>query len=231
MNKPPPDFFNAQAAQHYDERNGKLSRISDCLHFLIRLTLRDLPSHARILCVGAGTGAEILSLAEAFPNWRFVALDPSLSMLDVCRDRLKNAGLADRCELVHGYVQDLPAKADCDAVLSVLVAHFVKREDRPGFLRHMVDHLRMGGTLVTAEISFDLDSADFPSMLKGWEAVQEQMGATPESLAALPKVLREVLTVLSPAETEELLRRSGIDSPVRFFQAFMISAWHGRRAR
>ncbi len=59
MSKNPPDFFSGEAALAYDEKNMKLSRISDCLHFLVGLILKNLPRHARILCVGVGTGAEI----------------------------------------------------------------------------------------------------------------------------------------------------------------------------
>ena len=49
-----------------------------------------------------------------------------------------------------------------------------------------------------------------PLMLKNWEAVQSMMGATPESLANLPLQLREMLSVISPTETERLLNQSGI---------------------
>ncbi|WP_413288389.1 class I SAM-dependent methyltransferase [Bdellovibrio sp. HCB337] len=229
MSKPTPDFFNKEAAQKYDERNSKLSRISDCLHFLMGLALKDLPARSRVLCVGVGTGAEILSLAQAYPEWTFVALEPSLDMLNVCRERMKNAGLEDRCEFVHGYVQDLPRTQPFDAALSVLVAHFIKRDERLSFFQHMSSHLRTGGYLVNSEISFDLNSAEFPMMLKGWEQVQTMMGATPESLALLPTVLRETLTVLPPSETEALLRQSGISLPLRFFQAMMICGWYGKK--
>jgi tRNA (cmo5U34)-methyltransferase len=227
MTKPSTDFFNQEQAELYDERNRKLAPISDNLHFLIKLVLEDLPVRSRILSVGAGTGAEILSLAEAFPEWSFVAVEPSLSMLNVCRARIQSAGLLDRCEFVHGFAQDLPARADFDAVLAILVAHFVKRDDRLSFFKNLTDRLRAGGYLVNAEISFDLDSAEFPSMLKNWESVQRLMGANPESLAALPRQLRDVLTVLSPMETETIIRKSGIDLPIRFFQTFMISGWYG----
>lgn len=229
MSKPAPDFFNKDAAQKYDERNSKLSRISDNLHFLISLVLKDLPEKARILSVGAGTGAEILSLAKAFPQWTFVASEPSIDMLNVCRERIQSAGLADRCEFIHGYVQDVPGE-DFDAVLSVLVSHFVKREERLNYFKAMSDRLRNGGYLVNAEISFDLHSPEFPAMLKGWEAVQTLMGATPESLAALPKMLKETLSVLPPSETEDLIRQSGIALPVRFFQALMICGWFGKKS-
>lgn len=223
------NFFNQEVSQAYDERNRKLAPIAEGMHFLIRLSLQNLPSRARILCVGVGTGAEIFSLAKEFPQWTFLGLDPSAEMLEVGRERLKNAGLLERCELVHGYVQDLPPGENFDAVLSVLVGHFVKREDRPDFYRNMVERLRKGGTLVNTELSFDLDSPEFPAMLKNWEQVQALMGATPESLTQLPVSLREMLTVLPPSEVEGLIRRSGIPLPVRFFQAFMISGWSGKK--
>jgi tRNA (cmo5U34)-methyltransferase len=225
---PPAPFFDQQASATYDERNRKLAPIADGLHFLIRLVLNDLPERARVLCVGVGTGAEILSLAREYPQWEFVGLDPSEPMLEVCRRRLEEAGIAERCRLVPGYVQDLPPGGGYDAVASVLVAHFVPRDARAGFFAAMASQLRPGGTLVNAEISFDLDSAEASSMTEQWAKVQRLMGGTPESLAALPKVLREVLTVLPPAETERLLRESGIPTPIAFFQSFMIRAWYGK---
>lgn len=227
MSKPAPDFFTKEHAERYDERNRKLAPLGDNLHFLIGLVLENLPARAKILSVGAGTGAEILSLAKAFPGWTFVAVEPSWSMLEVCRERLRESGFADRCEFVHGFAEDLPKQADFDAVLAVFVAHFVKRDQRTGFFRNMTERLKTGGYLVNAEIGFDLDAKEFPPMLRNWTSIQRLMGGTPESLATLPKQLREILTVLPPAETESVLREAGIGLPVRFFQAFMISAWYG----
>lgn len=224
---PPSAIFTLEQARQYDERNRRLAPISENLHFLLGLVLESLPARARILSVGAGTGAEILSLARAFPEWTFVAVEPSEAMLSVCRERLKDAGILDRCELVHGFARDVPAHSSFDAALAVFVAHFVRREDRAGFFQEMTERLRDGGYLVNAEISFDLASADFPPMLKSWASVQRLMGATPEALEALPKLLRDGLAVLAPEETEELLRNAGVPLPLRFFQAFLISAWYG----
>lgn len=220
------DHFT-DAARAYDERNRQLAPIADNMHFLIRLILKNAPVQARVLCVGVGTGAEILSLSKSFPEWTFVGVDPSIGMLDVCRERLNNAGVLNRCELIHGYVHDVPPGENFDAALSILVAHFVRREDRLNFYQAMCDRLCTNGILINTEISFDLDSPEFPLMLKNWEEVQLMMGGTPESLANLSVQLREMLSVLSPIETESLLNQSGIHLPVRFFQAFMISGWYG----
>lgn len=227
MTKPATDFFTKEHAERYDEKNRKLAPISDNLHFLTGLILEKLPVRSKVLSVGAGTGAEILSLAKLFPEWSFVAVDPSLSMLDVCRERIHAAGFSGRCEFVHGLVDEVPARADFDAALAFFVAHFVKRDDRLSFFQNISDRLRVGGYLVNSEISFDLNSPEFPSTLQNWERIQKLMGATPESLAALPQILKETLTVLPPAETEALMRKSGIGLPIRFFQSFMISGWYG----
>lgn len=224
-----PGFFNKDASLAYDERNRQLAPIADCMHFLIRLVLREFPARAHVLCVGVGTGAEILSLSKAFPEWTFVGVDPSTPMLDVCRERLAAAGVSDRCELIHGYVHDVPPGEKFDVTLSILVAHFVQREDRLGFYKAMYDRLRPNGYLINTEISCDVNAEEFPSMLKNWEGVQSMMGATTESLANLPRQLKEMLPIISPKETENLLKQSGIHLPVRFFQAFMICGWYGKK--
>lgn len=216
-----------QNAKVYDEKNRNLAPIADNMHFLIRLILRNAPVRARVLCVGVGTGAEILSLSKEFPEWTFVGVDPSQGMLDVCRENLRAAGVLDRCELIQSFVQDISPGENFDVVLGVLVAHFVKREERQSFYQAMVSRLRTGGFFINTEISYDLDSKEFPLMLKNWEVVQLKMGAQPEALANLPQVLREALSVLSPLETEYLIRDCGIKIPVRFFQAFMITGWCG----
>lgn len=226
---PTPSLFNQEMADSYDERNSKLAPITDNMHFLIRLVLGDLPPRARILCVGIGTGAEIHSLAQAHPGWSFVGVDPSAEMLGVCRTRLQDANVLDRCELVHGYVNDVSENPEFDAVLSILVAHFVGREDRPGFYRDIHDRLKPGGVFVSTEICFDLDSADFPAMLANWERVQTLMGATPDSLQKLSQTLRNALCVLPPRKTEALLRTAGFDLPVPFLQAFLIRGFYATK--
>lgn len=221
-------FFNQEMADAYDRRNSALKPIADNLHFLMRLVLGDLPVEARLLCVGVGTGAEILSLAEAFPGWRFVGVDPSAEMLAVGHHRLEQAGVLDRCDLVHGYVDDV-VEAGFDAVVSLLVAHFIRREGRPAFYGAVHDRLRPGGRFLSAEISGDLDAPEFPAMLADWKQVQTLMGATPESLANLETMMRDMLGVVPPAETEALWRDAGFALPIPFFQAFMVRGWHAVR--
>lgn len=220
------DHFAGEAAQLYDKKNRALAPIADNMHFLVRLILKDAPRSARVLCVGVGTGVEIVSLAKEYPEWTFVGVDPSASMIEVCTERLAQAGIADRCSLLVGYVEDVPSEETFDAVLSILVGHFIKQADRLDFYQHIHQRLKEGGCFINTEISYDVESSEFLSMLLQWEKVQTLMGATPQSIASLPKVLKEILTVLPPAVVEASMRASGFSSPMHFFQAFMIRGWY-----
>ncbi|GAA5053471.1 class I SAM-dependent methyltransferase [Erythrobacter westpacificensis] len=212
-------------AEAYDQRNSGLQPIADSLHFLMGLVLDRLPEQARILCVGVGTGAEILALANDHPGWTFTGVDPSAEMLEVGRRRLKDAGVLDRCRLVQGYVGDV-TDTDFDAAVSLLDAHFIKADERPAFYRAIYDRLKPGGCFISAEISAALDAPEFPLMLDNWKQVQRLMGASNESLAKLEGMLRTTLGVVSPADTEALWRDAGFPLPVPFFQAFMVRGWH-----
>lgn len=224
------DFFTQDFSQSYDDRNSRLAPITGNLHFLIHQILKDLPQYARILCVGVGTGAEIFALSKSYPDWTFVGVDPSAPMLDVCRERLTQAGIIDRCELIHGYVEDITYNKEYfDAALSILVAHFIPRNDRHTFYKNIYQRLKVGGYFISAEISFDLHSNQFPSMLTNWARIQTLMGATPEALQALPALLHEKLSIVPPAETEVLIRTSGFDIPVAFFQSFMVKGWYAEK--
>lgn len=223
------NFFNAAAAHTYDEKNRALAPMADAMHFLIRLILADLPPQSRVLCVGVGTGAEIFSLAKEYPALSFVGVDPSEAMLEVCKERLEKENLGERCELIHGYVEDVPTDIPFAAVLSILVGHFIKKEERVAFYQNIHHRLLKGGIFINTELSFDVASSEFPHMLKEWEKVQRLMGATPESIASLPRVLTEVLTVLPPAEVENSICASGFLSPIQFFQSLMIRGWYAKK--
>jgi len=83
----------------YDQHLSKLSALREGLHLLLGSVFAALPAQARILCVGAGTGAEIQHLAGLIPGWTFTAMEPSSAMLTACRERAEANGYAQRCLL------------------------------------------------------------------------------------------------------------------------------------
>jgi tRNA (cmo5U34)-methyltransferase len=225
----PSQFFDADMATSYDERHRNLSAITENMHFLAGLILKDLPAHARVLCVGVGTGTEIISLAKAYPNWTFVGVDPSEEMLSVCRDKLEGEGILDRCELIHGYINDVHQSADFDAVVSFLVAHFIDRDDRGQYYEVVYNTLKAGGYFISLEISYDLTSDEFPSMLEKWKSVHEMMGATKESLQNLPMLLQDKTNLVTPEETVRFWKDAGFLYPVLFFQSLLVHGWYSTK--
>src|SRR6185437_1593975 len=100
--------FDQKCASGYDRQWSKMAPLRDALHLLIGAVLSDLRADARILCIGVGTGPELIYLAERFPSSRFVAVEPSAPMLDVCRRKAEETGIAARCEFVEGYLESVP---------------------------------------------------------------------------------------------------------------------------
>ncbi|MEQ9367184.1 MAG: class I SAM-dependent methyltransferase, partial [Leptospirales bacterium] len=176
---PAAQFFKGPAAAAYDERNRKLAPISENLHFLIRLILGDLPASARILCVGVGTGSEIIKLAGVYPDWTFTGVDPSADMLAVCRARMADENLASRVELCHGHLADLPESEPYDAVLCLLVTQFVKdSRERQAMFQGLAERVKSQGYLINAEISDDLESPKFLQLLEKWKGMIRLSGST-----------------------------------------------------
>ena len=62
------DSFGKERAKAYDQSNSFMAPIYENLHYLITVILSELVPHSKILCVGVGTGTEIIKLAEAFPS-------------------------------------------------------------------------------------------------------------------------------------------------------------------
>ena len=121
--------FDRERASTYDIRAAKIAPLRDALHLSIRLVLSELPADARILCVGVGTGLELIYLAQEFPQWQFTAVEPAAAMLETCRQKAEASGVKSRCTWHEGYLDSLPTSAAFDAATCLLVSHFFMQPD------------------------------------------------------------------------------------------------------
>ena len=127
--------FDQQAAT-YDEQRSKTAPINQGLHFLLESVFAQLPDNARIICVRAGTGADLIHLAKRFPRWSFTAVEPARGMLQACKQRAEKEKIADRCVFFEGYVDALLTTDPYDAATCFLVSQFLmQRDDRVNFFR------------------------------------------------------------------------------------------------
>lgn len=224
------DIFNSEFSRQYDAYNERLGEIANNLHLLISLLLKKMPHQARILCVGVGTGSEIIRLAQHHPQWRFTGIDPSPDMLAVCQQKLDQAGIADRCALHEGYLNELPASGDYDAVLCLLVAHFIQHPQRDGIYSQMASQLKHGGRVITAEIAGDMHSPAFDEQLEVWTTMHETASQAPRDMAEIKAQLSQRLLLLPAETTEALIEQAGFTPPQRFFQSLLIHGWTARKS-
>lgn len=189
------------------------------------------PSGARILCVGVGTGVELIHLARVFPGWRFTAVDPSGAMLDACRKRVDEVGLSSRCSFHEGYVESLPLEEVYDAATCFLVSQFVlEPQARTRFFRQIACRLVPGGILVNADLSADVDSWDYDVLLAVWQRVMDASAPSVEALGRMMAGYAKDVAILPPSAVASIIESAGFDGPVQFFQAALICGWFARRA-
>jgi tRNA (cmo5U34)-methyltransferase len=229
-NQGPAVFFDQANAATYDTRFAKVAAMKDALHLLVRLVFSELPADARILCVGAGTGAELLYLAQAYPQWRFTAVEPSAPMLDICRRHAEASGIASRCTFHEGYLDSLPEADAYDAATSILVSQFIMQpQERRQFFQEISRRLRPGGLLVSADLCADRSSPTYDNLFEAWLKVWKYAGMPAENIANLSSAFGRDVAVLPPAEVGAMIESGGFETPVLFFQTVLIHAWFAVR--
>lgn len=225
-----PVGFDEKNAAAYDDRFAKISAMRDSLLLQTRAILADLPADARILCVGAGTGQELLALAVHFPQWHFTAVEPSAPMMAICQRRAAEHGFAQRCTFHTGYLETLPASALFHAATCLLVSHFIVATDaRRAFFRQIAERLRPQGRLVTADLSGDRNRADHAKLETVWFRLMEIAGVPPEQHANMLQAWQRDVGFLPAAEQEALIASAGFEHPVLFSQSLLIRAWFTQR--
>ena len=227
----PSIVFDQERASSYDEKFAKLAPMKDALHLLMRLVFSELPADSRVLCVGVGTGAELIYLAQAFPQWQFTAVEPATAMLDICRQRADECGIASRCSFHEAYLDSLPASVPFDAATCILVSQFIMHlEDRQRFFRKLTEHLRPGGYLVNADLASDISGSTYNSLFEIWLRGWKYTGIPAEEVENLRASLGRDVAVLPPQEIESIITSSGFETPVLFFQTLLIHAWYAKLA-
>lgn len=222
--------FDQEFASSYDKRFAKVAPLRDALHLLIRLVLSELPADARILCVGVGTGSELINLAQTFPQWQFTAVEPAAPMLDICRQRAEECGIASRCTFHEGYLDSLPASHSFNAATCLLVSHFfMQQNERRNFFSQIASRLCPNGYLVSSDLASDMSTSAYQSLLEVWLRMLRYSEVPAEEVEKFLASYGRDAAVLPPLEVESIIASSGFDTPVLFLQTLLIHAWYAKR--
>jgi ubiquinone/menaquinone biosynthesis C-methylase UbiE len=109
------------------------------------------PPVARILDLGAGTGAGALELARRFPQAEVIAVDGSADLLARCLASARERGVAARIRPVHADLDaGWPVSSGVDLAWASRSLHHLAAPDSA--LASLFATIRSGGTLAVAEI-------------------------------------------------------------------------------
>lgn len=107
--------------------------------------------------LGVGNGRICIEVAKK--GKAIVGVDSSPAMLELCRDRARRAGVADRLTLIEGDFRDfeLPEAAELITIPFHSIGHLLTREDKQTALRRIHRQLVPGGKLIFDHFVFDPD--------------------------------------------------------------------------
>jgi tRNA (cmo5U34)-methyltransferase len=193
------------------------------LHRMTGVLLAErVPRDATVLVLGAGGGLELKAMAEAYPEWRFVGVDPAAEMLRLAERTL--GPLAARVQLVKGYIDAAP-EGPFDAATCLLTLHFLDAAERRRTTGEIRRRLTPGAPFVAAHSSFPQKPAERPLWLSRYTAFAIAAGAEPELAENARKVVEAALTLLDPTQDEAVLTDAGFTGVSLFYAAFTWRGW------
>lgn len=226
-----PIIFDQQRAASYDKTTAASAPMFEALRFLIRLIFAELPSEARVLCVGVGTGSELLDLAQNFPLWHFTAVDPAAPMLEICRARAQESGVASRCTFHEGFLDSLPASDAFDGATCLMVSHaMMDQDERRDFFRQIAARLRPGGILVSSDLASDKSTLAYDALLAVWMEMLKQSEIPAAEVEKYRASYATNAAILPPPQVASLIASSGFDAPLLFFQSLLLHGWYSKRS-
>lgn len=215
-------FSGAHAAGYAAGPPRQVPGYSGLLRMTALLLAERVPADGRLLVLGAGGGLELKALAEFAGGWRFAGVDPSADMLRLAAETA--AAYATRIHLHEGTIDTAP-EGPFDGATSILVFHFIPRDQRLATLAGLRRRLKRGAPLVLAHISAPAGEAERSQWLARHVAFGAADGTDPARLDAARQTIASRLAILAPEEEEAMLAEAGFTGTSLFYAGFAVRGW------
>lgn len=223
MNLPESPFSDAKAVANYASAPARLVPGLAGLQRMTTLLLAErTPATGRVLVLGAGGGLELKEFATAHPGWEFDGVDPSAEMLKLASEIL--GPLRSQVRFHQGYIDAAPW-GPFDSATCLLTLHFVPRKERLATLRQVHQRLKSGAPFVVAHLSFPQTEPERSVWYSRYVAFATASGVEPAMAEKAAAAIQSRLTILNPAEEEDLLREAGFTDVSLFYTGFTFRGW------
>ena len=233
MTHQPGRFDHPERAAAYDERIGKILPGYDVLHRMVDVILSaELPEEASLLIVGAGTGHELVLLAQKHPGWRFTAVEPAAPMIAIAKEKLAMAGTSDHVAWHASTMNDFAGEEHFDAATLMMVLHLVPEENQYTLVTDLSDRLNPGSPLVLADIFGDPTTTRYKkadALTKAWAVASGLDQKWIDDV--FPPAPRADFHAFTEERLKGWLKEAGFIDVQRFYQAFRVGAWIARANR
>lgn len=216
-------FSDPEAVARYAEGPRRfVPGLADLYRMTGILLAERAPRDAHVLVLGAGGGLELKALAEAYPGWTFVGVDPATEMLKLAERTL--GPLAGRVRFQEGYIDDAP-DGPFDAAVCLLTLHFLDAGERRRTAREIWRRLTPGAAFVAAHSSFPQGRDERSLWLSRYAAFAIASGADPEQAGNARVAVDANLNLFDPEEDAAILRAAGFSDVALFYAAFTWRGW------
>ncbi|MNU49777.1 tRNA (cmo5U34)-methyltransferase [compost metagenome] len=220
------DFNSPKVVDGYDEHIRKLIPGYEVIHQQVDAILQSvLKPNSHILIVGCGTGYELEYLLKRHPNWKFTAVDPSLTMLQKAQEQVELLEKSSQVTFVHGETSALPLENCFDAALSILVAHFIADDIKPAFFKDIYNRLKENAVLLT----YDLMTCINPQQLQALRYLCLAQGLTEEQCQKMLERMAQDFFSLTTEGYIKLLQKSGFESVQSYAQVLTYQGFIAKK--
>lgn len=220
------NHFNSDFAKKYEAGIRITLPTYDQIFPLANSFLRTrMADDANLLVVGAGGGAELLTLSQANPNWQFTGVDPSEPMLNLAKYKADQAGITDKVHWFHGYTNQLPAEPIYDGATCILVLHHLQDDgSKLELLTSIAERLKPGSPLVLVSRFGDREAVGFQLTTK---AMIQHLLSNGGNLEEINQALETYLSMpfVSEERTKQLMYEAGFNQITHFFTTYHFGGW------
>ena len=218
--------FSEQHSSVYDEKIRKVIPGYQVIHELVRYLLEDnLPSTAKVLIAGTGTGQEILAYSKNNPEWLLVGFDPTESMLSVAKQKVQNGSLEKRVKLIQGFIHDVD-ESGFDAATTILVMQFLPDNGaKQQYLNEISSRLKSSAKLILVDLEGDKESVEYKLFISAWKAHQLSTREDEQQVIEDFEHIDRDVQFVPQHRIETLLDKAEFSNIQKFYKAYLFGGY------